>query len=346
MSAKTSFKRKALACVLIVTQELAPMAPALAAPPTGSLDLADEPLFTTTTVKPNVMFTLDNSGSMDWQFAPMYVNGEQNRNCFTSSQYNKLFYDPTQTYLPPVLHDGSRMPNASFSGAWVDGYRTPDGNLNLNNGVRAPRSWSSSGGSMGDLSGGSAAHYMVYSGAGTPDPSICYADGSYTTVWMNTQSAAAQQNYANWFSYYRTRLLAMKTSAGEAFRVVDSEYRVGLHTINNPHRGVGFQDGSFIPVDTFSGNHRQQWYNSFYNQQTAGGTPLRAALERVGEYFRVGAAPVNNIPDPIQFSCQQNYHILSTDGQWNGASAVGASKTNVDGTVIPNRADLVSALRM
>ena len=39
-------------------------------------------------------------------------------------------------------------------------------------------------------------------------------------------------NYANWFAYYRTRMLSMKTAAGLAFSPIDSRYRVGYLTIN------------------------------------------------------------------------------------------------------------------
>ena len=40
------------------------------------------------------------------------------------------------------------------------------------------------------------------------------------------------QNFANWYSYYRTRLAMMKTAAGRAFLPVDDRYRVGFITIN------------------------------------------------------------------------------------------------------------------
>ena len=39
--------------------------------------LEDQPLFTMNSVKPNLMLTFDNSGSMDWQFAPMSTSANQ-----------------------------------------------------------------------------------------------------------------------------------------------------------------------------------------------------------------------------------------------------------------------------
>jgi hypothetical protein len=109
---------------------------------------------------------------------------------------------------------------------------------------------------------------------------------------------------------------AMKTSAGEAFRVVDDTFRVGLHTINNPERH--WQRAARSWPGTFTGTQKTNWYTRFYQQIASGNTPLRAAQQRIGEYYRAGTSPAGgSVPDPIQYSCQQNYHLLTTDGQWN-----------------------------
>ena len=46
-----------------------------------------------------------------------------------------------------------------------------------------------------------------------------------------------------------------------------------------------------------------------------GFTPLRAALSKVGRYFSKTYS--GQTVDPIQYSCQRNYALLSTDGYWN-----------------------------
>ena len=43
-------------------------------------------------------------------------------------------------------------------------------------------------------------------------------------------------NFANWHTYYRRRMQAMKTSAGLAFKDVDSSYRVGFIIITPARR--------------------------------------------------------------------------------------------------------------
>ncbi|MDH4283702.1 MAG: PilC/PilY family type IV pilus protein, partial [Gallionellaceae bacterium] len=137
-------------------------------------------------------------------------------------------------------------------------------------------------------------------------------------------NATKLQNFANWYSYYRTRMLMMKTAAGRAFSSLNNSYRVGMMKIS--------QTSPVVSMGVFEGTQRDTWYSSLYNMTTSGSTPLRRALSDAGRYY-AGKLPV---PDPVQYSCQQNFTILSTDGYWNtgdgyqidGSTPVG----NQDGT--------------
>ena len=340
METMQRLSRKVLVTALISAQVLFPAVSPWAQVPTGPIALSDQPLITTSTVQPNLMYTLDNSGSMDWQFAPMYTANNQSRYCFTDPAYNGLYYNPNFTYLPPITYDGvTRYPASTYTNAWMDGFDIPSGTRNLSTKYPAL-------GDYGDTSlsgsGNRGGYYMYYT-AGSPVAGTCYSDSAYTVVNMNSATAAQQQNFANWFSYYRTRMLAMKTSAGEAFRVVDNTFRVGFHTINNP--GSGGSVGAFVPVATFSGTQRQNWYSAFYAQQPHDSTPLREAESRIGEYFRAGTSPVGgSVADPVQYSCQSNFHILSTDGQWNASGIGGTVGTTDWDNTLPNNAALLAAL--
>ncbi len=123
----------------------------------------------------------------------------------------------------------------------------------------------------------------MYSGSGTPAEGTCYSDGNYTLVDVNAASSAVKQNFANWFSYYRTRMYALKTSVGEAFRVVDEAFRVGIHTINNPSSSG--TSGGFLTLNTFDQTQRDAFYTVLYRLQPSGNTPLREAQQRIGEYY-------------------------------------------------------------
>ncbi|MFM9968984.1 MAG: PilC/PilY family type IV pilus protein [Burkholderiales bacterium] len=124
-------------------------------------------------------------------------------------------------------------------------------------------------------------------------------------------------NYANWYAYYRTRMQMMKTSTGSAFANISTKYRVGFDTING-------NTSSFLNVSTFNAAQKKAWYDKLYAAKPDNSTPLRQALATIGRLY---AGKLNDtthhgstVVDPVQYSCQQNFTILSTDGYWNGSA--------------------------
>src|SRR5262249_26918900 len=89
-------------------------------------------------------------------------------------------------------------------------------------------------------------------------------------------------NYANWFGYYRTRIMMMKTAAGLAFYDIDDKFRVGFITINP---GSPVSSSKYIALNTFNSSQKTAWYAKFYSQTTNNSTPLREALSRVGRHY-------------------------------------------------------------
>ena len=141
-------------------------------------------------------------------------------------------------------------------------------------------------------------------------------------------------NFANWYAYYRTRMLMIKSAAGRAFASLDEAYRVGFITINP---GSPVQSSRYLAVDDFetgSGEQKEKWYGKLYGTGFNGSTPLREALSRVGRYFGNVTGGINSGmgSGPIQFACQQNFTILSTDGYWNGNSG-----QDLTGSAVGNR---------
>jgi type IV pilus assembly protein PilY1 len=120
--------RRALLAASALAAMLATGAPAQAA----VTDLTDEPIATqsSTSTAPNVMFILDDSGSMDWDYMPgsgtaadpSLITNTSGSYGYKSSQCNGLAYDPKQTYTPPVKWNGVSYPDASYTGVWTDGY--------------------------------------------------------------------------------------------------------------------------------------------------------------------------------------------------------------------------------
>jgi|CXWL01.1.fsa_nt_gi type IV pilus assembly protein PilY1 len=137
-----------------------------------------------------------------------------------------------------------------------------------------------------------------------------------------------RQNFANWFSYYRTRILMMKTSMGLAVKDIGNSYRVGFMSMN--------QDADFLNVSTFDTAHKASFYTLLYGKTVGSGTPLRTLLSKAGKYYanKLTLSGVT-LTDPVQYSCQQNFTILSTDGFWNsgnGTDLAGATIGNTDGS--------------
>jgi len=124
-------------------------------------------------------------------------------------------------------------------------------------------------------------------------------------------------NFANWYAYYKTRLQMMKTSVGIAFSALNANYKVGYARLSVVGAG-GAMD--MVPAD-FTGTTRSTWYTKLYATTTSGSTPSRPALDSVGRMF-ANVTPYQYAAgqEVVQFPCQQNFVIFTTDGYWNGGS--------------------------
>lgn len=197
-------------------------------------------------------------------------------------------------------------------------------------------------------SSGKSKYYYSSHRSGDADASCAAGDSNYSIVafpssisapGVATGSAGALKNYANWYSYYRKRAYTMKAATAEAFRGISEGYRVGLFFIASNQSGADdTKRNDDLIIDDFSGTHRTNWFSRLLGHRVAYSTPLRGALARMGRMF---AGQISGW-DPVQYSCQQNFTILSTDGYWNDLSEnnsygplqiTGTSKVgNVDGS--------------
>ena len=133
-------------------------------------------------------------------------------------------------------------------------------------------------------------------------------------------------NFANWYAYYRTRMQMMKTSTGQAFLPLNADYRLGFTTINNT-TFTGTSGSRWLALADLDSSQKQSWYTTLYNQVPSGTTPLRNALDRMGKLYE---GTLSGAPDPVQYSCQQNFTILTTDGYWNQSFTGYGDQDNID----------------
>ena len=349
------------------------------------LDIAQKPLFLTSRVDPNIMFTLDDSGSMHWEFMPdssqfrftlymfprptgLYGAGDyanqvpsfrdDNLHNFfgRSSANNAVFYNPDITYGTWMNADGSLMPDANPTNALYNPSIPSLGGLNLT--VRQTQSavWfrgnNFTQGICDPCNGNHTFWPITYYNYIGGDKT---ARSSYERVQItNTTPASATftspsgitrtrdeeiQNFANWFQYSRSRILASRNGIGQAFSQLSNSARVGYATINA-------SDTIVSGVKPFSGENRQAFYDLLYNRPIPqAGTPLRRAADNVGKYFERTdeRGPWSSTPEEAggtsgtdDFACRLSFNILMTDGFWNGgnpSSTIGNSD-NANGPVI------------
>lgn len=164
-------------------------------------------------------------------------------------------------------------------------------------------------------------------------------NGNFSNVWLDAYVVASEveqtptgrsqedelENIATWYSYFRSRMKTAKAGASEAFATLGRNYRVGYTPINGRSADLDADGtGAIIPVGTndglFESTNKTAWFNNVHGEVVQNGsTPLRGALNDVGDYFKRTDAngPWGPQAAEDQLSCRQNFAILTTDGYWN-----------------------------
>ena len=177
-------------------------------------------------------------------------------------------------------------------------------------------------------------------------------DSCYTKVTVSSTSSPngtdERQNFANWYSFYRTRNLTVASSADIAFNGLSQTYRVAwlnLHTCPDfsGTNCIGW-DSSQSSVDnriaTFTGQHRTDFFNWLTRFPAKNGTNLRQQLDKVGTYYTTSGEDSPYASDPQntdlpEYVCRPNYAAVMTDGEWNEAtSSLTEQPGNADSTAV------------
>ena len=341
------FKCRTLGLARGVTAALLALVGAVVPGPQGwqsaranSTDIATQPVFAmqapAVVVKPNIMLMLDDSGSMASNYMPDDASAFNGKYGYVSSQCNGIYYNPNITYTPPVDSTGASYGNQSFTAAAVDGFGLTTGTTNLSTSFK-PGSYTTQ-----------AAFYYTYTGTQTTQALKTYfvttstfyrecvsslnaTPGSnvFTKVVVSATSGPGgtdeRTNFANWYSYYSVRVNMLKTVVGQTFSGLTDQFRVGFMTINNNAAPA------FLNLADFDTTQKANFFTKLYSTFPGGSTPLRASLSTVGRMYAHKATTINGVTvtDPVQYSCQQNYVIASTDGYWNESDS---SVKQVDGS--------------
>jgi len=366
----------------------------------SALDVSQKPLILVDSVAPNLIVTLDDSGSM-WRAAvPDNLGGRHDRRG-KSSSWNPLYYNPAITYeIPRGLDTSGDIVtfDTSFTRAWHNGFDTSQGSVDLsvaykvdwycnhNNFNSCSYSSGSIGGQLGrnpaldfggqdpefrswgwggcpsgypNQSGGytftcvnktftyeiyrvvtgsesrtekgvPAYYYTLNDGCVTSSPEeTCYSKVDVSDS-SGPNGVDERQNFAIWYSFYRDRGLATISAAHLAFYTLPNDMRLTWQALNrctslNSNQNA-CKDNKFRRI---SDQHKGNFYNWLRNITFGDGTPLRGALTNAGEFLKADDAWAFN-PNPVsgstvtspQYACRSSYHIMMTDGIWNGNGSI------------------------
>ncbi|WP_252272647.1 pilus assembly protein [Pseudomonas subflava] len=367
-------------------------------------DVSQSPLSLTIGVPPNMVLTLDDSGSMRWAFAPDAINGTHATRRAKSSAFNPLYFNPNITYNAPIVFNAAgaeQQLSTTYNAALLNGYKSVYGNIDLRSNYRFTWSYdllsgqatsygySSTSNRLGENPSSDFTASITRNNNGTSTTTNAGITFSITRTGSNSCTATAsisgttitagcsrtatntytasltqrgvpayyylfdaslqsncdrandncyrlvfvksdqQQNFANWYSFYRNRALATISAAALAFYDLSSSVRLSWQGLGNctTLNGGPTSDCENNAFREYSPSHKGQLYTWLQNINFDQSTYLPAAMKRAGEFYST-STPWQKSPNSVgnttqnTYSCRASYHIMMTDGQWNATTSM------------------------
>ncbi len=198
------------------------------------------------------------------------------------------------------------------------------------------------------------ANYTGYSvNTGTSFPKVAArTDCSGAVGASGCTQAQERQNFANWFTYYRSRNLLARGAMMEAFASVGNTIRLGFGRINKGSASVDGVSTTVIESNTatygggglrdFTQTRKNNLYKWLEDLPANGGTPLPTAMNAIGQYYSRTDTRGPYTDDPSvstnvvanNKSCRRSYHLMVTDGYWNGTPPTVGDLDSTAGTTI------------
>lgn len=165
------------------------------------------------------------------------------------------------------------------------------------------------------------------------DETSAYDENGNRLKHPNGQLVDGKQNFAIWYSFYRSRALATLSAAKIAFYNLSPDVRFtwqDLDTCKTFESDSGNTCGN-NKLKPYSAKHRGEFYTWLRKRYFNKSTPLPAAMKRAGEFLKTDApwektpyAKTGNNKDNT-YACRPSYHVMMTDGMWNATTGDPAS---------------------
>lgn len=315
--------------------------------------LSPTPLFLSSAVQPNIALMVDDSGSMktegllnkgtydpghwgpfnNWSTLGLdYTPNDREERRMLCVGFNLMAYNPAVQYTPWIGEDSAGNPYAdlTLTTARYNPYNTST--TNISSYRYFP--WTDTDGDgeydgPGSTSANAAASATDECGDVSDNtPSVAVNTLPATGTASNPNS---QQNYANWWSYYRKRDYVAKRALSQI--ITESSTRMGLASINSSVSPLAVRDVDDIslPLDTTAQANKNTLMSRLFSISPAGSTPLRRALRDAGDYYADvnstwGATPI--LSQTNGGECQKNFTLLLSDGFWNQSTPSPAPGNN------------------
>ncbi len=254
---------------------------------------------------------------------------------FRNFQFNPFYFNPTKTYKPwaGVDINGNPFGNADITNAPDNPYN-PQHFIDLTvhkTGLDT----------AGNRINGVGFKYFAWS----DDGDGLFENGEQTEFLIRDQNVATKQNFANWFTYHRSREFIAKAITGDIV-ANNSSARVGYSTINQ-NAGIG------LPVKLLNQSpqtgDKRALLDVIYQTNSIGGSPLRTSYVKVGRYFECLSGDIFNsaansnpgdaacpLLDAPRGACQRNTSFVITDSIYDVLAPTvgntdGDNNTELDG---------------
>ena len=141
------------------------------------------------------------------------------------------------------------------------------------------------------------------------------------------------QNFANWFTYYRSREYTAKAALGRTVADV-TNIRLGYVVLNDANERLAVASMN----SSYRVGNKKAMMNQIYKIDSNNGTPLARCARQGREILRVqirrfvrctsnsapGDARCPILPSP-EGQCQNNFSLLFSDGTWNESFSTGSN---------------------